>query len=330
MTTTSVVISAYTNDRWPDIEAGIRALAQQSLQPDRVVYVVDNNRELSDRVRSVGKEVLPNLDVLDFRGGLSAARNLGVEVSNTEVIAFLDDDACPDIDWLRELVAPFGMDDHVMMTGGTINPGWPDGTPPAWFPEEFLWVVGATYGGMDLQAELRNPLGASMAVRKVAWEVVGGFTTSIGLGADVVAGCEETDFSVRLVAAMPSARIRLASASRVTHRVTPERATVRYFCRRCRVEGRSKAYFLLRNGQGALGPERGHATKTIPRAIGARCRAVARGDFDGLKTIGVSALGLSLSTAAFAVEALRLRRRYGSWSLAATAPDTTIPVGQWT
>ena len=194
MSTVSVVISAYTTERWPDIEAGIRSLAEQTLPPEKVVLVIDDNADLATRVRMFAGDLLPSLEVVEFRGGLSAARNLGVAVTNSEIIAFLDDDACPDPDWLLELIAPFAEDDDVMMTGGTINPGWPAGKPPSWFPDEFLWVVGATYGGMGRQAELRNPLGASMAVRRTAWEAIGGFAESIGLGAEAVAGCEETRF----------------------------------------------------------------------------------------------------------------------------------------
>ena len=303
---TAVVISAYTLERWADLEAALRGLSKQLTPPTEVILVIDNNHELSTRARSIGREILPRIIVEDFQGGLSAARNLGVELSTSEVIAFLDDDAVPSPPWLSELVRPFAEDDSVMMTGGTIRPGWPAAGRPFWFPDEFLWVVGATYAGAHSRGDLRNPLGASMAVRRRAWEVAGGFATSIGLGADSVAGCEETDFAVRLKVAEENCRLIFCADSEVVHRVTVERRTFRYFLYRCRVEGRSKAFFVKRNGSVSLAPERVHAFGTIPRAAVKNCRAAARGDRGALARTGALIVGLLTVVLSFGGEYLRL------------------------
>ena len=56
-----------------------------------------------------------------------------------------------------------------------VEPDWA-GPPPEWFPSEFLWVVGCSYVGLPQHAAyVRNPIGASMAVRRRVFEEAGPF-----------------------------------------------------------------------------------------------------------------------------------------------------------
>ena len=69
------------------------------------------------------------------------------------------------------------------------------------------------------------------------------------------------------------------------HRVTAERATWRYFRRRCWAEGLSKA--LVRKSVGAdaaLASERGYVLRTLPTGIWNGIRVSIRGDWCGLAT----------------------------------------------
>ena len=61
----------------------------------------------------------------------------------------------------------------------------------------------------------------------------------------------------------------------VTHRVAPERASVRYFLRRCRGEGRSKAWVArLAGAAQGLSSERAYVASVLPRGV---LREVGRG-----------------------------------------------------
>ena len=159
----SVVICAFTEQRWGDLTAAIEALRGQSRPPDQVVLVIDHNEALLRRARSAWE---PGVDILTNQAapGLSGARNTGVAGATGALIAFLDDDATPEPDWLEHLVAPFA-DPRVAAVGGAAIPRW-ENVRPRWWPEEFDWVVGCTYLGMPAAGgEVRNVLGAAMAFR---------------------------------------------------------------------------------------------------------------------------------------------------------------------
>ena len=118
--------------------------------------------------------------------------------------------------------------------------------------------------------------GASAAFRRSALEAVGGFPTELGRVGANGAGCEETEMCIRIRQLSPSAQVMYAPRSRVTHRVTEERATVAYVLRRCLAEGRSKAILSRRVGSGATtSDEHGYAL-VIAREVSRDLRAAVR------------------------------------------------------
>ncbi len=131
----SVIICAYTEERWSDLVAAAESVQQQTLSPREIIVVVDHNPNLLKRVREhiAGVLAVENREVK----GLSGARNSGVTVAQGAVIAFLDDDAIAETNWLEHLAACY-TDPHVLGAGGKIEPLWL-GTRPSWFPDEFNW-----------------------------------------------------------------------------------------------------------------------------------------------------------------------------------------------
>jgi GT2 family glycosyltransferase len=257
----SVVVCAYTLDRWDQLVDAVESAADQALGAELVI-VIDHNPELLALATHRWPEhvVMANR----FGRGLSGARNSGVNAATGDVIAFLDDDAVAAPGWLAALVAPFD-DPSVGCVGGRVEPDW--GAPePAWLPAEFRWVVGCSYVGQPTQeAEIRNPIGASMAVRRAVFERVGGFREEIGRTHRLPLGCEETELAIR--ARRAGWRTWYQPDSVVHHHVPASRTTLHYFMRRCLAEGLSKATVSAMAGREAgLSAERTYVTATLPAA----------------------------------------------------------------
>lgn len=295
----SVVICAFAEQRWRDLTAAIDAVRGQSRTPDQVVLVIDHNSALERRARSVwGREV----DILTNQAppGLSGARNTGVAGATGALIAFLDDDATPEPDWLQHLVAPFA-DPRVVAVGGAAIPRW-DNARPRWWPEEFDWVVGCTYLGMPAAGgEVRNVHGATMAFRADVFAEGECFSPSVGRVGASPAGCEETELCIRIRQHSPDTSILFEPRAVVHHRVTPARERFGYFARRTFAEGRSKATVAgLVGARDALSTERSYVARTLPAGVAnglvSTCRS---GDLSGAARAGAIGIGLLLAATGY-------------------------------
>lgn len=296
----AVVICCFTPRRLDDLLAARASLERQTRPPDRVIVVVDHNDELY----AVLRDVLNDTTVVRNTGarGLSDARNTGISTAaDADIVLFLDDDAVAEQTWVERMLAPFADADVVGVSGYAL-PFWDAPGRPPWFPDEFLWVVGCSHRGLPEDGgTLRNPVGCAMAFRREALAEAGAFATDLGRVGGSAAGCEETELSLRLVAAAPGSRIVLARAARVHHRVTPDRQRFAYLVRRCVGEGRSKALVARRHpGASALRTERRFVAVTlfsaIARALG---RTVRHLEGAALARVGVIAVGLGATVAGF-------------------------------
>ncbi|MFI5036188.1 MAG: glycosyltransferase [Acidimicrobiales bacterium] len=290
----SIVVCAYTLERWDALLAAAASCQRQTRAPDEIWLVTDHNEELRERaaLEIPGVQVVANR----FERGLSGARNTGVAMSTGDVIAFLDDDAYADAEWLAELIRPFD-DPRVAGVGGWIKPDWESGVL-AWLPESFYWVLGCSYRGLpDDGAEIRNPIGASMALRRGVFAAVGGFTSGIGRVGRVPLGCEETELCIRYAGRHPEDRFVLARSAVVHHRVPATRATWRYVRSRCWAEGLSKAAVAsLVGASSGLAAERRHVARTIPAELLESLRA-PDGASVAARRIGVLIAGTGVAAA---------------------------------
>lgn len=300
----STVVCAYSLDRWPDLVQAVLSLQQQEPDPPEIVVVVDHNDALLERVRArlPGVKVVPNRHVR----GLSGARNSGIEAASGEIVAFLDDDAVADPDWLERLGAHYA-DPGVLGVGGAVIPRWAGGRRPRWFPPEFGWVVGCSYVGQPTQlASVRNLIGANMSYRREVLERAGSFREGIGRIGRRPLGCEETELSIRALRRFPEGRVLYDPAARVGHSVPRSRQTVRYFLERCYAEGLSKALVTRLVGAGrGLSSERTYTLHVLPRGVLIGLRMAARGHVSGLGRALAIVVGLGVTTIGYLVGRLR-------------------------
>ncbi|MEU6402669.1 glycosyltransferase family 2 protein [Streptomyces sp. NPDC046985] len=323
----SVVICAYTEDRWEDVRAAVSSVRAQARPALETLLVVDHNPALLERLageyRGAG-----DVRVLANAGprGLSAGRNTGIAASRGEVVAFLDDDAVAERDWLRRFAEAYA-DPRVLAVGGRTVPVWASGRRPAWFPEEFDWVVGCTYRGLPPgRVRVRNVLGGNASFRRTAFDAAGGFATGIGRDGDRrPLGCEETELCIRLTRARPDAVLLIDDRAVIHHRVPRARERFGYFRVRAYAEGLSKA--LVARSVGAakgLESERRYATRVLPAGVARGLRDALLGRPGGAGRAGAIVAGVLTAAGGYAVGSLRARRggaRFHVAPLAAAAPE---------
>lgn len=310
----SVVICAYTEDRWEDVLAAVSSVRAQSRPALETLLVVDHNETLRERLAKEYEEPAESgvVRVLANAGprGLSAGRNTGIAAARGEVVAFLDDDAVAERDWLRHFAEAYA-DPRVMAVGGRTEPVWASGRRPGWFPEEFDWVVGCTYRGLPRgRVRVRNVLGGNASFRRSAFDAAGGFATGIGRDGDKrPLGCEETELCIRLSRARPDAVLLIDDRAVIHHRVPKAREHFRYFRARAYAEGLSKALVARSVGAGkGLESERRYATRVLPAGVARGLRDALLARPGGAGRAGAIVAGVLTAAAGYVVGSVRTRR----------------------
>jgi glycosyltransferase involved in cell wall biosynthesis len=294
----SVVICAYTTERWERLRHAVESVLTGSGAPVDLIVVIDHCDELLDSATHLyGADrrvrVIPNTE----KQGLSGARNTGVRAARGDVVAFLDDDAVAQPGWADDLGDHY-RDATVAGVGGYASPVWPS-TRPAWLPAEFDWVVGCSYIGQPKRlAQVRNPIGCNMSLRRSTFMHVGGFRSEVGRVGATPVGCEETELFIRIRTDDAANQVLFDPNIRVEHHVSDDRTTLRYFIRRCYHEGLSKAVVTeLVGTTDGLSSERSYVTRVLPMAV---VRELMSMKPDGLARAAAICLGLAATTAGFA------------------------------
>ena len=299
----SVIICTYTEKRWENLVAAVESVQQQSMSPFEIIVVVDNNARLLERVRAQ----IPGIIAIENsqRRGSSGSRNSGIAIAQGALLAFLDDDAIAFPDWL-ERISRGCADPQVLGASGMVEPLWAT-RKPAWFPEEFYWVLGCSYRG--LSGHGRETKGATYegcaCFRREVFETVGGFRNDMGR-VDIFppAGGEGAELCIRARLCWPEKVFLFEHEARIRHLVPAFRASWRYFCSRCFTEGRSKAllarYARDAGARNSLSTERAYVYQTLPRGVMRGIGEVfSRFDWSGLLRAGAIIAGLSLTTTGF-------------------------------
>lgn len=302
--TASVVICAYSRDRWSDLREAITSVQRQTVVPHEVIVVIDHNDDLLALVC----QSFPNILAIPNQGtrGLSGARNTGVAAASGDIVAFLDDDARADDTWLEQFRDHYLRGD-VLGVGGAVLPDWAGGRKPAWFPVEFLWVVGCSYRGQPTSLQpVRNLIGANMSYRLSALRTAGPFREGIGRVGLRPMGCEETELGIRVLNAFPGDEVLYDPAAIVWHRVPRSRMGPRYFVQRCYAEGLSKALVVQLVGQqSGLSSERTYTFRVLPRGVLAGLRAGFTGRVGGFGRAAAIITGLAATTLGYVAGRIR-------------------------
>jgi glucosyl-dolichyl phosphate glucuronosyltransferase len=229
----SVVVC--TRNRQAVLAECLRAIEAQTLPPrDHEVLVVDNGSD--DETRDVASVFCRRNAHFRYRCedrvGLSVARNTGVRHSRGAVVAFTDDDAAPEPQWLEQILARLQeLPDEVGVVGGDVIPVW-ETERPDWLSDVLLRPLSA---GLKWSAEPRflRPgewlIEVNSAYRKAALLAIGGFPEHLGrVGDSLLSG----EGGVNLLIERAGGRLFYDPAILVRHHIPAARLTRTWFRRR--------------------------------------------------------------------------------------------------
>jgi GT2 family glycosyltransferase len=149
--------------------------------PDYEVIVVD------DGSRDATPAIAGRYDCRLIRtpnGGLARARNTGLAAATGEIVAYIDDDAYPDPQWLRYLAAAFMSTSHAAVGGPNIPPSG-DGL----VAECVALAPGGPVHVLLSDHEAEHIPGCNMAFRRDRLQAIGGFDPQFHAAGDDVDVC---------------------------------------------------------------------------------------------------------------------------------------------
>ena len=212
--TTGITVAVATCGHTDGLARCLAALASGTRTPDEVVVV---DQAPSTRSRAVIDGcALPVRHLTQQRRGLSASRNLALDVATFPTLAVTDDDCLPDPTWVETVANATSMEPGVIVTGsilplGERPPGGHavslrDGKDPVVFDHRVPpWFVGS---------------GANMAGPTAVLRRLGGWDERLGTGSPGRAGEDVALIDTALRSSVP---IRYEPAAVVRHEWTDRR-----------------------------------------------------------------------------------------------------------
>jgi glycosyltransferase involved in cell wall biosynthesis len=242
----SVVLCTHTLDRYDHCVEAAENVLEQTHDDVELVLVADGNDDVCSQFRTdYGDNQAVRVECLDENVGLLEARNAGAQGATGDVVAFLDDDAIPEEDWVERLVAVYDQYD-VRAVGGRMTPAWVAGKP-GFLPAEFYWLVGVTHRGFGpgepdegVPGEVRNTFGSNLSFDRETFLELGGFEDELvgRQGSRNLQG-GETELCARLRETYGQG-VYYTPEARVAHKIFEYRTGLRWLLDRAFWQGYSK------------------------------------------------------------------------------------------
>lgn len=221
----SLTVAVCTRDRPDDLRRCLDALLD--LEYDRLEILVVDNAPSDNATRRLCEAYPVVRYIEESRPGLNWARNHAVRETSSDVLAFTDDDALPDPNWARAIVAPFLRDPALDAVAGLIVPAELE-TPAQVAFERYGGLCGGfdafevrgepswgTRGFWHYVLAAQHGSGANMAFRRSAFDRVGLFDPALDVGTPSNGG-GDTEMLFRVMA--EGGRFRYEPCAIVRHR----------------------------------------------------------------------------------------------------------------
>ncbi len=321
--TMAVVVCAHSMERLPQIRRCVASILAGTRHPTELVLVIDNNPALHTLLL---EELGGSAQVLCNLGhGASDARNTALKTTDCDIIAFIDDDAWAEPEWLERLGQAFD-DPSVLGAGGRIEPDWEDEARA--LPSELYWVVGATYAGHRVDpGPISRPIGANMAGRREIFLAVDGFPTHLGpRNGNKSSSNEELALFAGIVDHFGNDRVHYVPSAVVHHFAPAHRCNLAYLVRRSAVEGTSKADVRRLHGADVMGHDQSYVRSALLPGM-ARYLWLAMTDLDrtALRRATSLFVALTVTASAYSYRLVDARVRSLGRKLRAASPYRDVP-----
>lgn len=193
----TATVAVCTRDRPDDLHRCLESLMRLSHEDNE--YLVVDSFSATDETRRV-VEAFPQVRYLrENRPGLDIARNRALREARSEVVAFLDDDAVADRNWLAELLRDFN-DPWVLCVTGLTMPLELETEAQEWFETYSPFNRGFRRrvfhrSNHDPAAAGRVGAGANMALRRNVLNLVGEFDELLDAGTPTRSGGDTEMFA---------------------------------------------------------------------------------------------------------------------------------------
>lgn len=208
--TPAITVVVCTRDRAGLLRASLNAILRLEY-PNFDVVVVDNaptSNDTSDLVRDEFPDPRVRL-VTEPVPGLSQARNTGLRHSQSDIVAYTDDDVVVDKWWLREIAAGFERASDAACVTGLVPAGEVRSLAQGYFEDRVSWskfMSPRVYSLATPPADLPTfpfcigafGTGANFALDRSTALALGAFDTSLGVGTRTGGG-EDIDMFTRVI-----------------------------------------------------------------------------------------------------------------------------------
>jgi glucosyl-dolichyl phosphate glucuronosyltransferase len=271
MNSVTIAVSTFRESYFGWVLELLHSLLQQTFDDFEILLVVNTDQKYFDKLEAIINNKMDKqhririiFNPIDY--GIAHARNVALKNVTTEYIAFTDDDAIPDNQWISESIKLLKETKSAGAVTGPVYAKWDPNCKKyaSWFPKELYWIIGCTPWVRSDVGEIRNGFASNLTMRTNFALACGGFNERYGYNKLNPMAGEEPELSIRL---RKNGKLTLWNPQAVVfHRIFKDRLRVRNIIVRSFVEGKTKAYLRKAFGSKALTYEMSHA-KMILKAF---------------------------------------------------------------
>ena len=194
----SVILCTYNRQKY--IYNVLRSIAENTLPHDQYEIVLVNNNSTDDTAAECRRFSGDYPDIafrycVETNQGLSYARNRGIRESQGDLLAYVDDDATVNPQYLESYATFFARHPQAVAAGGPILPVY-ETEEPRWMSHYTRQLItGRLYHGDSERQFPRDsyPGGGNACYRRSVFDTIGLFNVELGRKGNSLIGAEEKD-----------------------------------------------------------------------------------------------------------------------------------------